>query len=116
VAVAIAAGLGLNTSAGNLISDLESCLRARRLLLAMDNFEQVMGTAPLLAELLGAAPGLVVLVTSRTVLRLRGEHEFSIPSLLPRPPGCPPTPDSYRATPWCRCSPSERARRIRASR
>ena len=85
VAAAIAAGLGLNTSAGRLITDLESYLRPRRLLLALDNFEQVMGAAPLLAELLAAAPGLVVLVTSRTVLRLSGEHEFPVPP-LPVPP------------------------------
>ena len=85
VAAAIAAGLGLNTSAGQMITDLESYLRPRRLLLALDNFEQVMGAAPLLAQLLGAAPGLVVLVTSRTVLRLSGEHEFPVPP-LPVPP------------------------------
>jgi predicted ATPase len=85
VAPAIAAGLGLNTSAGQLVTDLESYLRPRRLLLALDNFEQVMGAAPLLAELLRAASGLVVLVTSRTVLRLSGEHEFPVPP-LPVPP------------------------------
>ena len=85
VAAAIAAGLGLNTSAGRLITDLESYLRPRRLLLALDNFEQVIGAAPLLIELLGTAPGLVVLVTSRTVLRLSGEHEFPV-SPLPVPP------------------------------
>ncbi len=85
VAAAIAAGLGLSTSASRLTGDLESYLRSRRLLLALDNFEQVMGAAPLLAELLEAAAGLVVLVTSRTVLRLRGEHEFTVPP-LPVPP------------------------------
>jgi predicted ATPase len=85
VAAAIAAGLGLNTSAGRLIADLKSYLRPRRLLLALDNFEQVVSAAPLLAELLEAAAGLVVLVTSRTVLRLRGEHEFPVPT-LPVPP------------------------------
>jgi predicted ATPase len=85
VAPAIAAGLGLNTSASRLITDLESYLRPRRLVLALDNFEQVMGAAPLLAELLEAAAGLVMLVTSRTVLRLRGEHEFPVPP-LPVPP------------------------------
>ena len=84
VAAAIAAGLGLNTSA-RLITDLESYLRPRRLLLALDNFEQVIGAAPLLVELLGAAPGLVVLATSRTVLRLSGEHEFPV-APLPVPP------------------------------
>src|ERR1700733_11973139 len=72
---AIAAGLGLNTSVGRLVTDLESYLRDRRLLLVLDNFEQVVGMAPLLTELLAAAPGLVVLGTSRAGLRLRGEHE-----------------------------------------
>jgi predicted ATPase len=86
VAAAIAAGLGLNTSAGRLIADLESYLRARRLLLALDNFEQVMDAAPLLADLMAAAAGLVTLVTSRTVLRLRGEHEFPVPPLSVPPP------------------------------
>src|ERR1700729_985471 len=85
VPAAIAAGLGLNTSAGQMISDLQSYLRPRRLLLALDNFEQVMGAAPLLAQLLESAAGLVVLVASRTVLRLTGEHEFPVPP-LPVPP------------------------------
>jgi predicted ATPase/class 3 adenylate cyclase len=86
VAPAIAAGLGLTSSAGRLISDLRSYLRTRRrLLLVLDNFEHVIGAAPLLAELLGAAPGVVALVTSRVVLRLQGEHEFPVPA-LPVPP------------------------------
>jgi predicted ATPase len=96
VAAAIAAGLGLNTSAGPLITDLESYLRPRALLLALDNFEQVIGAAPLLAELLAAAPGLVVLVTSRTVLRLRGEHEFPVPPLPVPPAGAAPGPEDLR--------------------
>jgi predicted ATPase len=81
VAAAIAAGLGLSTSGGRLLSDLESYLRSRQLLLLLDNFEQVTGAAPALATLLGAAPGVVALVTSRAVLRLSGEHEFPVPTL-----------------------------------
>jgi len=77
----MAAALGLNTSGGRLITDLKAYLRGRRLMLVLDNFEQVTGAAPLLTELLGVAPGLVVLVTSRTVLRLRGEREFPVPPL-----------------------------------
>ena len=92
VAAAVAAGLGLTTSAGQLIADLQCYLRARRLLLVLDNFEQVVGAAPLLAELLAAAPGLVVLVTSRVVLRLRGEHEFPVPPLPVPPAGSSPDP------------------------
>src|SRR5215831_5512980 len=89
VAGAIAAALGLNTSGGKLIADLKAYLRARRLLLVLDNFEQVMGAAPLVAELLSAAGGLVALVSSRPVLRLRGEHEFPGP---PRPVSPLPVP------------------------
>ena len=85
VTAAIAAALGLSTSGGALITDLKSYLRVRRLVLVLDNFEQVMGAAPVVAELLGAAPGVVALVTSRMVLRLSGEHEFPVPP-LPVPP------------------------------
>jgi hypothetical protein len=81
VAAAIAAGLGLRTSGGPLIADVKAYLRPRRLVLLLDNFEQVTMAAPLVAELLTAAAGLVVLVTSRTVLRLRGEHEFPVEPL-----------------------------------
>jgi predicted ATPase len=94
VGAAIAAGLGLNTSAGRLIADLESYLRARRLLLALDNFEQVMDAAPLLADLLATAAGLVTLVTSRTVLRLRAENEFPVPPLPVPPPDADADPAS----------------------
>jgi predicted ATPase len=81
VAAAIAAGLGLSTSGGRLLSDLESYLHSRQLLLLLDNFEQVTGAAPLVTTLLGAAPGVVALVTSRAVLRVSGEHEFPVPTL-----------------------------------
>jgi predicted ATPase len=81
VAAAIAAGLGLSTSGGRLLSDLESYLHSRQLLLLLDNFEQVTAAAPLVTTLLGAAPGVVALVTSRMVLRLSGEHEFPVPTL-----------------------------------
>jgi len=81
VAAAIAAGLGLSTSGGRLLSDLESYLHSRQLLLLLDNFEQVTDAAPLVTTLLGAAPGVVALVTSRMVLRVRGEHEFPVPTL-----------------------------------
>jgi predicted ATPase len=90
VPAAIAAGLGLSTSGDRLLTDVVSCLRPRRVLLLMDNFEQVMGAAPLVSELLGAAPGLVVLVTSRTILRLSGEHDFPVPPLPVPPAGAGP--------------------------
>ena len=85
VAPAIASALGLRTSGGPLIADVKAYLRPRRLVLLLDNFEQVAAAAPLVAELLAAAAGLVVLVTSRTMLRLSGEHEFEV-APLPTPP------------------------------
>ncbi len=85
VVAAIAAGLGLRTSGGPLIADVKGYLRRQRLVLLLDNFEQVTVAAPLVAELLTAAAGLVVVVTSRTVLRLSGEHEFQV-APLPTPP------------------------------
>jgi len=62
VAAAIATGLGLNTSAGRLITDLEAYLRPRRLLLALDNFEQVMDAAPLPVPPDGADPDPAALI------------------------------------------------------
>ena len=62
-----------------------SYLRAKRLLLVLDNFEQVTEAAPMVAELLAAAPGLVTLVTSRTVLRVSGEYELRVPPLAVPP-------------------------------
>ena len=86
VPAVVAAGLGLNTSGGRLRTDVISYLRGKRLLLVLDNFEQVAQAAPMVAELLVAAPGLVTLVTSRTVLRVSGEYELCVPPLAV-PPG-----------------------------
>jgi predicted ATPase len=87
---AIAAALGLTTSGSKLLGDVESHLRAGRVLLLLDNFEQVTEAAPLVTELLSAAPGLVVLVTTRSVLRLTGEHEFAVQTLPVPLPGVVP--------------------------
>jgi len=92
VPAAVAAALGLSTSGGRVLTDLQAYLRPRRLLLVLDNFEHVLAAAPLLAGLLGTAPGLVALVTSRTVLRLGGEHEFPVPALPVPEPGVQPGP------------------------
>jgi predicted ATPase/tRNA A-37 threonylcarbamoyl transferase component Bud32/Tfp pilus assembly protein PilF len=50
-------------------------------LLVLDNFEQVLDAAPLLTELLESCANLKMLVTSRAVLRVYGEHDFDVPSL-----------------------------------
>jgi predicted ATPase len=54
------------------------------LLLVLDNFEHVLGAAPLLAELLAAAPRLRLLVTSQLPLRLSEEHTFVLEGLTER--------------------------------
>ncbi|HXM56190.1 MAG TPA: AAA family ATPase, partial [Candidatus Dormibacteraeota bacterium] len=59
---------------------IEHC-RARHLLLVLDNFEHLLPAGPQLVALLGACPGLDLLVTSRATLRVRGEHEFAVPPL-----------------------------------
>jgi len=65
---------------------LASFLGGRRLLIVLDNFEQVIPAAPAVTALLAACPNLKVLVTSRIALRVLGEHEFAVPPLdLPDP-------------------------------
>ena len=44
----------------------------------LDNLEQVVGVAPELDQLLARCPGLKILATSRTVLRLRAEREYPV--------------------------------------
>ena len=83
---AVAASLGVITSGPNRRTDVQSYLRSRQLLLVLDNFEHMTEAALLVAELLATAPRLVVLVTSRTVLRISGEYEFAVQTLpVPQP-------------------------------
>ena len=63
-------------------------LADRRALLVLDNLEQLDGAAEVVVALLAAAPGLVVLATSRRPLHVQGEHEFPVPVLeVPRGAG-----------------------------
>src|SRR5215217_5887612 len=89
---AIAEALGVRESAEQALEEsLKSYIRDKRLLLILDNFEQVLEGAPLVGELLGTCPRLKVLATSRIPLRLYGEQEYPVPPLaLPDPRALPP--------------------------
>jgi predicted ATPase/class 3 adenylate cyclase len=60
---------------------LKTELKGRRILLVLDNFEQVMSAADGVADLLQQCSQLEVLVTSREALSVRGEHLFPVPPL-----------------------------------
>ena len=75
------------TSGVPLMQNLTSYLRNKHLLLVLDNFEHLGEAAAVVDEMLSAAPGLKVLVTSRAILHLYGEHEFYVPPLDVPDPG-----------------------------
>jgi predicted ATPase len=81
----VAAALGIQPETSSSVVDLMADrLAGRHVLLVLDNFEQIESAAPDLAHLLAGCPGLVVLVTSRSVLGLRGERPvFVRPLALP---------------------------------
>jgi WD40 repeat protein/predicted ATPase/DNA-binding SARP family transcriptional activator len=82
VATTIAQALAIRVSGDTSVLDrLKEHLQHRQTLLVLDNFEQLLAAAPLVAELLTSCGGLKLLVTSRAALRLRGERVFSVPAL-----------------------------------
>jgi predicted ATPase/class 3 adenylate cyclase len=60
---------------------LDSQLADRNVLMVLDNFEQLLDGAPLVAEMVRAASRIKVLVTSRAPLRISGEQELPVPPL-----------------------------------
>lgn len=82
VASTIAQPLGIKEAGGKpILENLKEFLHERRLLLVLDNFEQITSAAPIVADILAAAPNLKILVTSRILLRLSAEYEYSVPPL-----------------------------------
>jgi predicted ATPase/transcriptional regulator with XRE-family HTH domain/Tfp pilus assembly protein PilF len=77
----IAQVLGVYETAGEVAALLREFLRPKRLLLVLDNFEQITAAAPLITNLLMNAPQLKAIVTSRAVLHVYGEHEYPVPPL-----------------------------------
>ena len=79
---AVAQTLGIIEAPDQPLSNsLANYLRNRQILLLLDNFEQVMGAATEVAELLPHCPDLKVLVTSRERLHVYGEYQYPVPPL-----------------------------------
>lgn len=83
----IAQTLGVfDPASGDPLTGLRARLRGRRVLLLLDNLEQVAPAAARLADLLNACPDLKILATSRSALRLTVEQEYPL-APLPLPEG-----------------------------
>jgi predicted ATPase len=73
-----------------LLEELKASLRAKQLLLVLDNFEQIMSASEHVTSLLLACSEMKILVTSRAVLHVQAEHEFAVTHLeLPDPKRLP---------------------------
>ena len=93
---AIGRALAFKPAAGQLgLDELKSYLAGKELLLLLDNFEQIASAAGMVGELVDAASGLTVLVTSRCSLGLYGEQRYAVPPLA-LPAGGPIAPDLLR--------------------
>jgi len=84
----IAQAVGVAEEAGRPLSDtLAATLREKRLLLVLDNVEQVLPAADAVQALLLAAPGVTAMATSREPLHVRGERLYPVgPLTVPHPP------------------------------
>jgi predicted ATPase/class 3 adenylate cyclase len=92
VPAAIARALNIYDGPGSpMVERLERNLVDRQMLLLLDNFEHLLDAAPLVADLLRAAPGLRIIVTSRAPLHLGGEQEYPLGTLAPKRLAAPAT-------------------------
>lgn len=90
----IAQTLDIQEEAGHpLVETLKDDLREKELLLLLDNFEHLIGSAPFVTDLLTAAARIKVLVTSRARLKLQGEHVFDTPIMTTPDPAGLPSPE-----------------------
>jgi len=100
LASSIAMTLGiLENPTRPVVDSLKDSLHPKQMLLVLDNFEQIVAAVPVLAALLAACARLKVLVTSRVVLHLSGEHEYPVPPLKLPAPGPLPGPEALERYP-----------------
>jgi predicted ATPase/transcriptional regulator with XRE-family HTH domain len=82
VTATIAQVLELREQPGqSLLDALKAFLSAKQMLLLLDNFEHILDAALIVPDLLMAAPGLKILLTSREILGVYGEYRFPVPPL-----------------------------------
>lgn len=78
----IAHSLGVQVSGSEMpLTRLLDHVKGKRMLLVLDNFEQVLPAATVIGQILGASPSLKVITSSRAPLRIAGEQEFPVPPL-----------------------------------
>ena len=77
----LAKAIGVVETGSNLQELISNRLTGMRALVLLDTFEHLVAAAPLVYSLLLSSPATTLLVTSRSALRLRGEHEFPVPPL-----------------------------------
>ena len=96
----VAHSVGLRETASQTPHEaLREHLRDKRMLLVLDNFEHVLRAAPGIADLLEFCPGLMVLVTSRAPLLVRGEQEYPVAPLELPPSTLSPAPEEVAGSP-----------------
>ena len=79
---ALAEALGVvDSGEADPIIAVREHLRSKKVLLVLDNFEQIVEAAIDLAEIMQAAGGVSALITSRTLLHVYGEHEYPVAPL-----------------------------------
>jgi predicted ATPase len=86
VPFAFCAGLGMTAPTdSDVIDHVVARLRDKQVLVVVDNCEHLLAAAADAVEgIVGACPQVVVLVTSREPLMIRGERLVPVPSLLPQ--------------------------------
>ena len=92
--VTVLKALGLQSSDDTAGEAVRAHLRDRTTLLILDNVEHLLPVGPALVDLLEAAPGVTLLITSRALLRVSGEQVVVVPPLAVPAPGARPPADA----------------------